>query len=114
MKVFLQQPLYYIYCLFRNFYSFSAIILSYFNLFSLKLLLKVPINAKVGLHFIKLKNKPFFKKGGNIITRLKKENIIPKNVWNWFCLILKGKIKHIYYAPYFKIILLPKYLFFVL
>ena len=71
------------------------------------------INAKVGLYSIRLKNKPFFKEKGNIIVRLRKENIMPKNIRNWFYFILRKKTKRIYYTLYFKIILLLKYLPFV-
>ena len=72
------------------------------------------INAKVGLYFIKLKDKPFFKEKSNIMARLKKkEGIILRNIWNWFRFILRGKMERIYYVPHFKITPLPKYLFFV-
>ena len=71
------------------------------------------INAKVGLYFIRLKNKPFFKKKGNITIKLRKEGIVLRNMRNWFCFTLRKKIEYIYYALHLKIILLPKYLPFI-
>ena len=71
-------------------------------------------NAKIKLYFTKLKDKPFFKEKNNIIIRLKKKSIMPKNIWNWFYFTLKGKTERIYYILHFKIIPLLKYSPFIL
>ena len=49
-----------------------------------------------------------------MMARLRREGMVLRNMRNWFHFILKEKTEHIYYTLYFKIILLPKYLFFVL
>ena len=70
------------YCPFQNFHSLSAIILSYLDFLFLKPVLKVPINTRVKLYSIRLKNEPFFKEKNDIMARLKKEGIVLRNVRN--------------------------------